>query len=73
MKFKFSLKNLLKIRIEIKLGMTGPARLGISAGPGRYGPRFQLGRAVTARNLFGPGQGFTTLRRTIKKRKNKTF
>ena len=25
-KFKFSLKNLSKIRIEIKLGMTGPAR-----------------------------------------------
>ena len=55
-KFKFSLKNLLKIRIEIKLSMTGPARPEISAGSGRYGsrflragpgrdgPRFQLGR-----------------------------
>ena len=26
--------------MEIKLGMTGPARLGISAGPGRYGQKF---------------------------------
>ena len=52
-KFKFSFKNLLKIRIEIKLGMTGPARLRISAGPGRYGPRFQLGRAG-----LGCGQKF---------------
>ena len=40
MKVKFSLKNLSKIRIEIKLGMTGPARLTISAGPGHYRPRF---------------------------------
>ena len=44
------------MRIEIKLGVTGPARLRISAGPGRavtsqdfcgpgrYGPRFQLAR-----------------------------
>ena len=39
-KFKFSLKNLSKIRIEIKLGMTGPAWLRISAGPGRYVQRF---------------------------------
>ena len=30
-KIKFSLKNHSKIRIEIKLGMTGPARLRISA------------------------------------------
>ena len=30
-KFKFSVKNLMKIRIEIKLGMTGPARPRISA------------------------------------------
>ena len=41
-KFKFSLKNLSKIRIEIKLSMTGP--------------RFQLGRAVTVQDFCGPGR-----------------
>ena len=48
-KFKFSLKNLSKIRIEIKLGITGPARLRISAGPGRYVPRF------TGPKIYNPG------------------
>ena len=36
------------MRIEIKLGMTGPARLRISAGPGRAGQS-------------GPARRFTTL------------
>ena len=45
-KFKFSLKNLLKIRIEIKLSMTGPARPEISAWPGCYGSRFLSGPRI---------------------------
>ena len=47
------------------MGLTGPARLRISAGPGRavtsqdfcgpgrYGPRFQLGR--TGPKIYNPG------------------
>ena len=41
-KFKFSLKNLSKIRIGIKLLKLFAGR----AGPGRYGPRFQLGPRI---------------------------
>ena len=48
-KFKFSLKNLLKILIEIKLSMTGPRfQLG-RAGPLR--PKIFAGRAVAARDF----------------------